>query len=187
MIRDGCPGQIPVLLMVRELGIGGSERQLVETALCLQGSRFVPHVGCFRPNGLRTQDLVQAGIPILHLPIQSFRSRGALKGAQQLVQYIRDQHIQIVHSFDAPLNIFAAPVVRLAAAAYVITSQRGDRDLTGRAMKWLLRVTDRMTDAVVVNCKWMRRYLLEQEGVAKSKVRLCYNAVDTERYRRRRE
>lgn len=185
MIRGGCRGQVPVLLMVRELGIGGSERQLVETALCLKGSRFVPHVGCFRPHGLRTQDLVEAGIPILHLPVQSFRSAGALQGARQLVRYIRDHRIQIVHSFDAPLNIFAAPVVRLAGGAYIITSQRGDRDLTGQAMKWLLRVTDRLADAVVVNCKWMRQYLLEREGVADSKVRLCYNAVDTERYRRR--
>jgi glycosyltransferase involved in cell wall biosynthesis len=185
MISLDDASQIPVLLMVRELGIGGSERQLVETALYLQGSRFVPHVGCFRPNGLRTQDLIDAGVPILHLPVQSFRSRGALQGARQMVRYIRDHHIQIVHSFDAPLNIFAAPVVRLVGRAHIITSQRGDRDLTGRTMKWLLRATDRMADAVVVNCQWMRQYLLTQEGVAEAKVRLCYNAVDTERYRRR--
>lgn len=181
---DGAP-RIPVLLMGRELGIGGSERQLVEAALYLQGSRFLPHVGCFRPNGLRTQDLLDAGVPILHLPVQSFRSMGALQGAGKMLRYIRDHHIQIVHSFDAPLNIFATPVVRLAGAARIITSQRGDRDLTGKTMKWLLRLTDRMADAVVVNCQWMRQYLLNEEGVAAAKVRLCYNAVDPERYRRR--
>ena len=185
MTSEDCTCPIPVLLMVRELGIGGSERQLVETALSLKGSRFVPHVGCFRPKGLRTQDLLEAGIPILHLPVRSFRSVGAVKAARQLLRYLGDQGIRIVHSFDAPSNIFASPVVRLARGPAVITSQRGDRDLSGRGMKRLLRVTDRIADAVVVNCEWMRRYLLAEEGVAESKVRLCYNAVDTERWRRR--
>jgi len=186
VISQDCVSPIPVLLMVRELGVGGSERQLVETALCLRGSPFVPHVGCFRPNGLRTEDLVQAGIPILHLPVQSFRSLATLQAARQLARYIREHGIQIVHTFDAPLNIFAAPVVRWAGQAAIITSQRGHRDLTGRTMKWLLRATDKMADAVVVNCRSMRQYLLAEEGVTESKVHLCYNALDTERYRRRK-
>jgi len=186
MIRQPCVSPIPILLMVRELGIGGSERQLVETALCLRGSPFVPHVGCFRPNGLRTQDLVQAGIPILHLPVQSFRSLATLRAARQLAAYLREHGIQIVHTFDAPLNIFAAPVVRWAGQAAIITSQRGHRDLTGRTMKWLLRASDRMADGVVVNCQSMRQYLLTEEGVTESKVHLCYNALDSERYRRRK-
>ena len=71
--------RIPVLLMVRELGIGGTERQLVETARFLQRERFVPHVGCFRPDGLRRRDLEQAGVPILHLPVYSFKSPAVLK------------------------------------------------------------------------------------------------------------
>jgi L-malate glycosyltransferase len=179
-----CP--IPVLLMVRELGVGGTERQVVETALSLRAGPFLPHVGCFRPNGLRREDLIRAGIPILHLPVQSFRSVGAIKAARQLVDYIRRHRIQIVHTFDAPLNIFAAPVIRLAGGSAIVTSQRGHRELTGPAMKWLLRLTDRMADAVVVNCESMRQYLVADEGVKETKVHLCYNAVDTERYRRRK-
>ncbi len=176
---------VPVLLMVRELGIGGTERQLVETALFLQRKGFSPHVGCFRPDGLRRQDLEAADIPILHLPVYSFMSGATLKAAAQLTQYIRQHQIQVVHSFDAPLNIFAVPVARAAGTPAVISSQRGDRDLTGKTMKRLLRVTDRLTDAVVVNCESMRRYLVEEEHVAQSKVRLCYNAVDANRFQRR--
>ena len=36
-----------VLLLARELGLGGTERQLAETALALDRDRFEPHVGCF--------------------------------------------------------------------------------------------------------------------------------------------
>ena len=172
--------------MVRELGIGGTERQLVETARFLKRDRYIPHVGCFRPDGLRRQDLEMAGIPILHLPVYSFKSLAVLKAAWQLIRYIRQHHIKIVHSFDAPLNVFAVPVARLAGTAAVISSQRGDRDLTGQGMKKLLRITDHMVDAVVVNCQWMKRYLVEEEHVPGHKVRLCYNAVDLEQYERRK-
>ena len=171
--------------MVRELGIGGTERQLVETARFLQRDRFIPHVGCFRPDGLRRRDLELAGIPILHLPVYSFKSSAVLRAASQLIRYIRQQHIQIVHSFDAPLNIFAVPVARLAGTPAVISSQRGDRDLTGQGFKRLLRITDHLADAVVVNCQWMKRYLVEEEWVPEQKVRLCYNGIDAVRYHRR--
>ena len=176
--------RIPILLMVRELGIGGTERQVVETARFLQGGRFIPHVGCFRPDGLRRQDLELAGIPILHLPVYSFKSPAVITAASQLIRYIRQQHIQIVHSFDAPLNVFAVPVARLAGTPAVISSQRGHRDLTTQRLKRLLRITDRIADAVVVNCEWMRRYLIEEEHVARHKIELCYNGIDTVQYNR---
>lgn len=83
------------------------------------------------------------------------------------------------------MNVFAVPVARLAGTPAVISSQRGDRDLTTQRLKRLLRITDRMVDAVVVNCEHMRRYLVEEEGVAQHKVRLCYNGIDTEQYTRR--
>jgi glycosyltransferase involved in cell wall biosynthesis len=177
--------KIPILLLVRELGIGGTERQLVETARFLKGSSFIPHVACFRPDGLRKAELVDAQVPILEIPIYSFRSLALVKGARLLLRYIRNHRIQIVHSFDAPLNVFAAPLAWLSGTA-VVTSQRCDRDLFGAHFKSLLRMTDRIADAIVVNCQWMSRYLVEKEGVPESKVRLCYNAIDIERYRRLR-
>ena len=171
--------------MVRELGLGGTERQLVETARFLERERFVPHVGCFRPDGMRRKELQEAGVPILHLPVYSFKSPAVFKAVAQMIRYIRENRIQIVHSFDAPLNVFAVPVARLAGAPAVISSQRGDRDLTTQRLKRLLRITDRMVDAVVVNCEYMRRYLIDEEHVAQPKVRLCYNGIDTDQYQRR--
>ena len=179
--------KISVLLMVRELGIGGSERQTVETALFLRRERFSPHVGCFRPDGLRRRDLDAAGIPVLHLPVYSFKSAAAAMAARKLTRYLRSNNIQIVHTFDAPLNIFAVPVARLAGTPAVISSQRAHRDLVSPLNRLLLRATDRLADAIVVNCREMRRHLLADEHVNENKIHLCYNAVNTERYRRRSE
>src|ERR1700733_207740 len=97
----------PVLLMARELEAGGSERQLSEIAQGLDRSRFEPYVGAFRPNGLRGEQLRAAGVPVVHFPVYSFRSTGALTGALQLARFIRRQGIRLVHAFDNPLAVYA--------------------------------------------------------------------------------
>jgi glycosyltransferase involved in cell wall biosynthesis len=170
---------IPVLLLVRKLDHGGCERDLTKIAIGLDRSRFTPHVGCFRPEGLRVQELVDGGIPILHLPVTSFRSRGALRGALQLRRYIRDHRIQVVHSFDVPMAMFATPVARLSTARAVLTSQLSYRTLFSPVERRILRVIDRLAHRVVVNCEAMRRHMVEDEKVPASRVFLCYNGVDT--------
>ena len=172
---------VPVLLMVRELGHGGSERQVTEMAKSLDRSRFTPHVGCFA-EGTRAAEVRAAGVPILVLPVRSFRSASALRGARQMGRYIRDHRIQIVHSYDWPLNTFAPPVARFYRVPVVLTSQRSHRDLRTPMMRNVLRLSDRMANGVVVNCESIRQHLIEDEGVPPAKVHLCYNGIDLDRF-----
>jgi glycosyltransferase involved in cell wall biosynthesis len=169
--------------MARELGQGGSERQLVEIAKALNPSRFAVHVGCFHPEGFRSDELSRQGIPILHLPVYSFRSIAAIRGALQLVRYLRRHRIRLVHTFDTPMNCFAAPVARVFGAPVVLSSQRASRRLSSRWEQFVLRATDRLVDAVIVNCEAMRRHMIDDEGVRPERLRFCYNGLDTERFR----
>jgi glycosyltransferase involved in cell wall biosynthesis len=173
--------KVPVLLMAREIEAGGSERQLVETALGLDRSRFEPYVGVFRPSSTRAGQLRAAGVPLVHFPVYSFRSPMALVGAWRLARFIRAHQIRLVHAFDAPLAVYATPVTRYLTSAVMLSSQRGHRELTPEYRK-LLRWTDRRVDGIVVNCEYMRRHLTEEEGVPERLVRVCYNGIDLERF-----
>src|SRR5450432_2207778 len=116
---------IPVLLMARELNLGGSERQMAEIAKALDRSRFDPRVGCFRPAaGLRADDLRAAGVPIVYFPVPSLIG---VKGALCIGAYIRRQNIRLVHTFDTPANLYGVPAARLAGSTAVLSSQRVDR------------------------------------------------------------
>jgi glycosyltransferase involved in cell wall biosynthesis len=173
---------VPVLLMARELGHGGSERQLAEMAKALDRNRFAPHAGCF-VEGTRAEELRAAGVPIVVLPVVSFRSAGAVACARQLGRYIREHRILVVHSYDWPLNCFAAPVARFYRVPVVLTSQRSHRELRTRWVRRMLRITDRIADGIVVNSEAIRKELLEDEGVQPGKIRLCYNGIDLNRFR----
>jgi glycosyltransferase involved in cell wall biosynthesis len=60
-----------------------------------------------------------------------------------------------------------------------ITSQLSYREILDRRTQRLLRMTDRMADAVLVNCEAIRKYMIENEHVPAQRVELCYNGVNT--------
>jgi glycosyltransferase involved in cell wall biosynthesis len=95
-----------------------------------------------------------------------------------MAAYIRRHGIQLVHAFDTPTDVFAVPVAR-AIGVPVISSQLCFRELNGGFMRRLLRITDRLSDAVLVNCRALERHLTADEKVAAERIRLCHNGVDT--------
>jgi len=172
-----------VLLLARELDLGGSERQMTEIAKTLDRSRFSPHVGCFRPHGMRGAELSATGVPIVQFPVDSFVSLNALSQALKLRSHIRRLGIRLIHTFDYPLTLFAVPVARWFTPAVVVSSQRSHRSLIPAKYRRWIQMTDRVADAIVVNCDFVRRHLESDEGVPASRIRLCYNGVDLKQFR----
>jgi len=177
-----APGSpVPILLSSYYLDLGGSERQLTETALGLDRSQFSPHVAVFREQGIRLEQLRRAGIPIYEIGVRSFRRPHLLRCAWNFRQYLRTHRIVIAHSFDVPLNIFTVPVARASGVPVVLSSQRASRELAPGWQWKALRLTDRLVNGVVVNCLAMRDHM-RAEGVPGDRIHLCYNSIDIDRF-----
>lgn len=175
-------GPTPVLLMVRELGLGGTERQLAEIARALDRAHFEPHVGCFRPEGMRGDELRASNIPVVRFPVRSFYGSSAWTSARRMGRYLRQNRIQLVHTFDVPLNVFGVLAARAFHTPLVMSSQRAYRSLAPSMLRPLLRVTDRLSDSIVVNCQAIRRHLIEDERVPAERIEVCYNGIDTSQF-----
>jgi glycosyltransferase involved in cell wall biosynthesis len=176
----------PVLLMVQALDAGGTERQLTELALALDRSRFSPHVACFRVGGMRWHELQRAGIPMLHIPVTSLASFATMRTIPILAAYLREHRIQLVHTFDMPANLYGVPAARFLRAPIVLSSQRSFRSLRAGVLRDLMRLTDRLVDGVVVNCRAVQRNLTEEDKVPAGQIHLCYNGIDAIRFQPRR-
>src|SRR5207302_9821699 len=129
-----------ILLACHQLNIGGSERQLTEMAKALDRERFEVHVATFHPEGMRMSELEQAGVPVLALPVRSFRDATAIRGVRMLRRYVAEHGIRLVHSFDVPLSIFTTLAFAFGRRPVVLTSQRAHRSLAGRAHHNLLHL-----------------------------------------------
>ena len=132
--------------MIQALDAGGTERQLTETAKALDRSQFEPHVAHFREGGMRIPELRAAGVPLLHLPIASFRSTDPLRAAAILRRYVRARGIRLVHTFDTPATYFGVPAARLCRVPFVLSSQRALRSLRGTTSRRILAFTDRLVE-----------------------------------------
>lgn len=174
-------GPVPVLLGVRELDCGGIERDVAKIALGLDRRRFTPHVATYSARGLRFEELHAAGVPVLELPLRSLLSPAAVGAAWRLASYIRRHGIRVVHAWD-PTAVFLVPLARLLRVPAVLASQLGHRNLCDSRTRKELRMVDRLADGIVVNCEAMRRHMVEEEGVARERIRLCYNGVDLTRF-----
>ena len=169
---------VPIMLMVRELGIGGCERDLTKLAKSLDRSQFTPHVGCFHSEGLRSDELRAAGVPIVRFPVRSFMSWSAVEGALQMNRYLRANGIKVVHCFDVPTVVFGVPVAYFSRIPAVVSAQLGTRELHAGLYHKILRATDHLADVVVANSSFIQQYLIEREGIPASRTYLCYNGVE---------
>lgn len=174
-------GPVAVLLMVRELGLGGIERDVTKLALRIDRSRFTPFVATYKPEGPRYEELKKAGIPVLHLQFPSLLSFAAVRAAAQFAAFVRKHRIQIVHAFD-PSSVFAVPLARLLRVPVVLSSQLGHRELHDPRTRKQLTWVDRWSDAVVVNCEALRRHLTTGFSVPEQRIELCYNGVETKEF-----
>jgi glycosyltransferase involved in cell wall biosynthesis len=168
----------PVLLTTRELDQGGIERDVAKICMGLDRARFTPHIATYSARGMRFEEIRAAGVPVLEIPVGSLTSVGALQSAVRLWRYLKRHRIRLVHSYDAS-GIFALPVARLAGVPVVMTSQLSYRAILDSKTQQLLRWSDRFSDAVLVNCEAIRKYMIEDEHVPADRVELCYNGVET--------
>ena len=178
------PGNQPVniLLMVREMGQGGCERDLAKLAQAIDRSKFNPHVGCFIAQGVRFPDIQALGIPVVEFPVRSFQSMSAVHGARQMGRYLHDHQIKVVHCFDGPTVLFGITVAYFNRVPAIVSAQLGKRELYTKLHHRLVRATDRLADVVVANSRAIQQYLIQNEHVPANRTYLCYNGVDTESF-----
>jgi L-malate glycosyltransferase len=169
---------IPVLMMVRELGSGGIERDVAKLAIAMDRRRFSPHVGSFRAEGLRYEDLKKAGIPVVHFAVSSLKPPKVLSPALQFARFIAKNKIRVVHAYDAS-GVFGIPLAKILRVPVVLTSTLGHRSLLDQQTIRQMKLMDRWADAVVVNCEAMRKHVTEDYSVPNDRIELCYNGVDT--------
>jgi glycosyltransferase involved in cell wall biosynthesis len=172
---------VPILLMNRNLTHGGTERQIVATALALDRARFTPHVA-YVEEGIRAEELRRAGVPLLRLPLNSYANGTTWTSARTLRRYIREHRIRLVHTFDFSIGIFGVPACSFLPGVQVFSSQRCYTGLIPPRLHWVLHATHRMAKRIVVNADALRRHLVEDYGHPADKIDVCYNGIDTARF-----
>jgi glycosyltransferase involved in cell wall biosynthesis len=171
-------GPLRVLTLVDTLRPGGAERLATTVARLLDRSRFEPIVCISRPVEAPSpliDDLQASGVPLLCL---ERRSRADLAAWRPLLELLRRERVEIVHSHMFGSNVWAAFMTAIAHVpvfvAHVHKWTYGDqphRVLLDREL------VARRADVVLTVSQADRRRMLERGGLPPAKVRVLVNGI----------
>jgi glycosyltransferase involved in cell wall biosynthesis len=168
---------LPVMLLARELNYGGIERDVSKFARHLSQYGIAPHVGCFRPGGVRWKEIEAAGVPAVAIPLTSFKSPSAFTAVRTARSYFVKHKIRLVHGFDDAASLVAAVCGRWSRIPS-LSSQLCFRNLSSFGNRMFLRATDRLSSGVFVNCNAVAEDLKKRWKVPPERIHLCYNGFE---------
>lgn len=167
-------------LVTGQLSRGGAERQLYETAVHLDHSRFVPVVYCTsevtEPYGPM---LEAAGVAVRTMPRQG---HAEINRVLRLARMLRQDRIELVHSFLFHANAYTVMAARLARVRPAIVSIRNCEPNRPRWERVFGRCIHALADRVVANSEAVRDYVVNTFGTPARRIAVVYNGVDLSRF-----
>ncbi|HVT25853.1 MAG TPA: glycosyltransferase, partial [Rhizomicrobium sp.] len=166
------------------LGLGGTERQLVELLRSVDRSRFDSDLCVINQVGELVPVVRSLGFSptSFHLKGTLFRPNTAVQVAR-LAKRIRDEHAALVHCHDFYSNLLGSAAARLAGVPYIV-SRRDLGAWIGPARAEALKFATRFAPTVLCNAEAIRERIVDHEGVDASRVVVVRNGLDLERFDR---
>lgn len=161
--------------------IGGTERHLVNLAQGLDPSRFELHFACLKRQGEFLSDIENLRAPVTEYGINSLYNRKAFQERLRFARYIRENHIQIVHTYNFYGNVFAIPAARLAGTPAIVASIRDTGAYLTSLQRRVQRLMCRAADRILVNAEAVRQWLIA-ERYPRQKIRVIPNGIDLARF-----
>lgn len=176
--------KLHVTQLVNCLGLGGTERQLVEHLRRLDRDERELDLCCLQKLGEFMPEVRSLGIEPheFHLKGSLARPNTGVQVAR-LALRLRRQGTDLLHCHDFYSNLVGAAAARLAGLPYIISR----RDLGAWVGPWrgqALRVVTRTARWVLCNSTAIRDHLVRVEGVDPSRIELVPNGLDVSRFDR---
>lgn len=171
----GFSHKVKVFYLINSMALGGAERQMAELVRRLPRDRFEP-VLCLLDKTNAYQELLPPDQPryVIGSPVGP-------RGAIRLLQVLRKERPDIVHSFMEYSNLWARLLGPFAYSPIIITSVRS------RMMRPDYRLVEallaRRCHAIIVNSVGTLEELVKWQRVPREKVHIVRNILDLDRFR----
>jgi glycosyltransferase involved in cell wall biosynthesis len=170
--------RLKIVLLIRQLILGGAESQTYELAKGLDKDKFEVVVCSLQQGGYFAPKLQAEGIPIR---VVEKRWRYDATVVPRLVSLFRRENPQIVHCVMWTANMWGGLAAKLAGVPHLVVSTRS----TGVWKNWLHYSTGALVfnraDVILANSSGVRNYMVEKEGILPEKIQTIYNGLDLSR------
>ncbi len=180
-VRSDGAMPIRLLKVLTNFHPGGTERQVLNLVRGMDRSAFDLAFACLDRTGEFLESFEACDLPIEEFRIPRLYEPRCFLQQYRFAAHLKQQRVQILHSYNFYANVFAVPAARLAGVPLVLASVR-DRGvyLTAAQKKWQRWVLG-LADRVLVNADSIRDWLLEQ-GLREGRISVIRNGIDLSRY-----
>jgi glycosyltransferase involved in cell wall biosynthesis len=169
---------VRVCFVIDRLGIAGTETQLLALIRGLNRGIVQPCLCLLDGNDDLSRELEPADCPTIRLGVRSLHQPSTLRAAWRFGRFLRRHRIDVVQTYFPDSTYFAVPVARLAGVKHIVRTRRDLGHWVRPVDRWLGRLYNRFTTAVVANCEACRRAVIEQEGAVPDSVVVLANGID---------
>jgi len=168
-----------VLELIETLDTGGAERMVSCLALSMRAQGDSVSIVCLRDLGrmpIPREHFDEAGVNLVELNKTDGFSP---KAVRQLLDYVRDQNFDVIHTHNPQVNHYGALVARLGSIPVLVNTLHGTSTLG--MPRWALalyRVSCAGTTRVVPVCKAVDVELRQRLGLSPYKTAVIYNGID---------
>jgi glycosyltransferase involved in cell wall biosynthesis len=169
-----------VLFIIDQLcEAGGAERALLQTIRLLPRSHFRVSLITFRIDE-RLQLFRKLPCPHFVYPLGRTYDWNALRVARKIRKFIRDEEVDIVHTFHETADLWAGLVSRMKDGPALVSSRRDMGILRAPKHQLLYRLMRSRFDLVLTVSEEVRRYCIQNDGMPEPRVATLYNGVELE-------
>lgn len=181
-----------VTLLIGQLGLGGTEKQLSLLARELHGRGIGVDVLLLSKGGPHEATLRAAGIGVHHLGFSrsSPGPAGLVRNVQvfvRLVRLLRRLRPDVLHAFLLESYVLGAPAARLAGVPVMVAGRRSLSDFRKGQRRWWFALgssVTRITDHVVANAAAVAEDARRVEHVPSHKLSVIYNGLPDSAFER---
>jgi L-malate glycosyltransferase len=192
-VVDAAPGRRRaasprICLIIGQLGLGGTEKQVVLLAEGLHRRGIEVTVVVLTGEGPREAALRAAGVPVVHIGLQQPGDWTAVPrlfaAARRLTRYLRTARPDLVHAFLFHSYVLGALAARLAKVPVFVAGRRSldDFKLGRRWVRYTEWCATRMTDLLVANAQAVAECARTTERVPADKLTVIYNGLPAEAF-----
>lgn len=148
------------------------------TRRLVKDSRYEIFVATLNKEGVLLNEI--GSLPIAEFPLSSFFRPSFVRHVREFANYLVENRIDIVQTHDFYTNISGMAAATLAKTAVRIAAKRETSSMRTKAQEMIESIAFGRTDVIVANAEAVRVYLVER-GIAREKIEVIHNGVDTNR------
>lgn len=169
---------LKILYLITDLNIGGSEKMLYELVTRIDQTKFSPLVCGLKSWGYYAEKIKEKGIKVITLNLeQGFWLTKNFQAIFTLVKIIREERVNLVHTFLFRANFLGRIAASLAGVAKVISSIRVMEE-EKKYHLFLERITSFLSDKFIVNSQALKNFIIEKMKTPAKKIEIIYNGID---------